>query len=181
MRLPGCFKSQHFLCFSSYRSGTISPERSLLIMASTIAARPLSPVLSTVSAALRRHYLALVLEQLPWALTAFFSGLALLLVLGTRYLHPLWLLLFAVGGIALAAVRIYGRRTNSYGVAQLLDDRLQLHDSLSTAWHILVSPPLRLPEPGRCRSNPPKRLRNQSTPVRPSRSTFVACGFSRLS
>ncbi len=91
------------------------------------------------SASRRRHGL-LVLEQLSYALTMVLSGAILLLLLGTQLLNWYWLILLALGGLAIGAVRLRGRLLPHYQIAQIVDQRLQLSDTLSTAWFILTTP-----------------------------------------
>ncbi len=74
------------------------------------------------------------------ALSAVFGGLILLLLLGTQIFDGRWLVLVALAGGIVMFVRVRGRILDRYRVAQLVDRRLQLHDSLSTAWFLLESP-----------------------------------------
>jgi hypothetical protein len=48
--------------------------------------------------------------------------------------------LLAAAGVGIAAYRVRARLASSYAVAQFLDRRLSLHDSLSTAWFLLSRP-----------------------------------------
>jgi hypothetical protein len=82
----------------------------------------------------------LAVEQLALALTLVSAGAILLLLLGTQILAWYWLLLLAAVGIGIAGYRIRSRLASSYMVAQFLDRRLSLHDSLSTAWFLLSRP-----------------------------------------
>jgi hypothetical protein len=93
-----------------------------------------------VESARRRRFFVLAVEQLALALTLVSAGAILLLLLGTQILAWYWLLLLAALGIGIAAYRIRARLANSYTVAQFLDRRLSLHDSLSTAWFLLSRP-----------------------------------------
>jgi hypothetical protein len=79
----------------------------------------------------------LTIEQLALALSIVFGGGILMLLVGTQILSWYWLLLLGIGGLALAAWRIRARMLELYRVAQILDQRLQLNDSLSTAWFLL--------------------------------------------
>ncbi len=107
---------------------------------STIGISQPSAVKVLIESAQQRRFLVLVIEQLALAATLVFAGAILLLLLGTQILAWYWLLLLAAVGIGLAAYRIRARLTNSYTVAQSLDRRLNLHDSLSTAWFLLSRP-----------------------------------------
>ncbi len=80
------------------------------------------------------------MEQLALALTLVFGGGVLMLLLGTQILHWYWLALLGAAGVTLGSARLRGRRLTPYRVAQMLDGRLQLSDSLSTAWFLLKEP-----------------------------------------
>ena len=60
-----------------------------------------------------------------------------MLLLGTQILDWRWLLLLAVVGTTAATWRIRQRLMGRYQVAQTVDRRLDLHDTLSTAWFLL--------------------------------------------
>ncbi|MBV8549989.1 MAG: hypothetical protein JOY54_01725 [Acidobacteriaceae bacterium] len=77
-------------------------------------------------------------EQMVLAVLAALGGAILMLLLGTQILDWYWLVLLGVLGLAIAAVRIRARRLTKYAVAQVLDRRLELNDSLSTAWFLLA-------------------------------------------
>lgn len=79
----------------------------------------------------------LAVEQLALALAVVLSGGVLMLLLGTEILRWYWLVVFALPGVALAWVRMRGRTLPPYRVAQIVDKRLHLSDSLSTAWFLL--------------------------------------------
>jgi hypothetical protein len=95
-------------------------------------------VASLIRSARRRRTRMLALEDLGFALAIVLAGFILMLVLGTQVLHWYWLLVLAMAGLGIAAYRVYGRRLSSYRVAQILDARLRLSDSLSTAWFLLA-------------------------------------------
>ncbi|MCU1295062.1 MAG: hypothetical protein JWP08_3912 [Bryobacterales bacterium] len=61
-----------------------------------------------------------------------------MLLAGTQILDWWWLLLLAAIGLAISSWRVRRRLVRPYDVARLIDDRLQLHDSLSTAWFLLA-------------------------------------------
>jgi hypothetical protein len=96
-----------------------------------------SRVEAVIRAACRRRLFVLAVEQLAFALAVIFGGAVLMLLLGTQILHWYWLALLAVPCVALACVRMRGRTLPPYRVAQIVDRRLQLSDSLSTAWFLL--------------------------------------------
>ncbi|HEY7303081.1 MAG TPA: hypothetical protein VH601_03130 [Bryobacteraceae bacterium] len=93
---------------------------------------------SLIRSACRRRTRMLALEDLGLASAAVLAGFILMLVLGTQVLHWYWLLLLSISGLGIAGYRVYARRLSSYRVAQLLDARLHLSDSLSTAWFLLT-------------------------------------------
>ncbi len=99
-----------------------------------------SRVRRVVEGGFRRSNLVLLVEHSALALAAVFGGLILLLLLGTQIFDGRWLLLLALAGAAVVFVRVRGRILSRYRVAQLVDRRLQLNDSLSTAWFLLESP-----------------------------------------
>ncbi len=90
-----------------------------------------------VRQAVRRRFAVVAIEQLAFALAPVLGGLVILLLAGTQILHWYWLALLAVAGIIIAAIRIRARSLSHYQTAQLLDKRLRLDDSLSTAWFLL--------------------------------------------
>jgi len=93
-------------------------------------------VQEAVRCAARRHFAVVALEQLAFAFAPVLAGCILLLLLGTQILHWYWLVLLAAGGLVVAAVRIRRRILSAYQAAQILDQRLGLQDSLSTAWFL---------------------------------------------
>jgi len=96
-----------------------------------------SRVEAVIRAACRRRFLVLAVEQLAPALALVLGGGILMLLLGTQILNWYWLVLLAVTGLALASTRMRTRMATPYRVAQLLDRRFELRDSLSTAWFLL--------------------------------------------
>lgn len=81
----------------------------------------------------------LAVEQLAVALALVFGGGVLLLLLGTQILHWYWLVLLTAAGAVLASIRLRERTLPHYRIAQIVDHRLRLSDSLSTAWFLLSS------------------------------------------
>lgn len=96
-----------------------------------------SPVENVIEAACRRRLLVTSIEHSAVALSAVLAGFILLLLLGTQILNWPWLVLLAASGSAIALERIRRAIVSRYRVAQIIDGRLQLHDSLSTAWFLL--------------------------------------------
>ncbi|HWF46523.1 MAG TPA: hypothetical protein VG168_05930 [Bryobacteraceae bacterium] len=92
-----------------------------------------------VDSAFRRSLTVLAIEQLALAITIMFGGGVLLLLLGTQILNWYWLALLGIAALVLGGTRVILRRPTKYQVAQRLDGRLRLHDSIATAWHLLTS------------------------------------------
>lgn len=90
-----------------------------------------------MQAASRRRLLLLAAEQAAFPCAVALGGAAVLLILGTDILDWFWPALLAGTAVAYAAVRIRRRILPSYRVAQMLDRRLGLNDSLATAWFLL--------------------------------------------
>src|SRR5579875_860017 len=98
---------------------------------------PATSVEALVRSASRRRHGLLALEQFKWALTVVLAGAILLLLLGTQILNWYWLVLLAVVGLTVAAFRFRRHQLSPYRIAQILDRRLSLSDTLSTAWFVL--------------------------------------------
>ncbi len=94
-------------------------------------------VITIIRAAERRRLCTLVLDQLGFASAIVLVGAIVLLMLGTETVPPYWLAILAAIALCSVAYRVYARRLPAYRVAQILDRRLQLQDSLSTAWYLL--------------------------------------------
>jgi hypothetical protein len=92
---------------------------------------------SVLSAAARRYVSVLVFSETPVALSFLFGAAVVLLLLGTLLIDAHWLLVAAAAGLGFAAWRVRKRWISRYRLAQVLDQRLRLHDSLSTAWYLL--------------------------------------------
>lgn len=102
-----------------------------------------SAVQVVVQSACRRRFLVVLTEQLSLAVTLVLCGGILMLLLGTQILRWYWLVLLAAMGLTFVAFRVRKRSLASYRVAQILDHRLRLSDSLSTAWFLLTHPDVR--------------------------------------
>jgi hypothetical protein len=76
------------------------------------------------------------MERGALAVSLVFAGAAVILVLGTQLLSWYWLGLVAVIGVAGGAYGLRGRIPTPYDTAQILDRRLALQDTVSTAWHL---------------------------------------------
>lgn len=83
----------------------------------------------------RRHLLNLALSQAVAALSAAVGGLVLLLVLGAQILSWAWIAALFAGATAAGLARILARLPRPYLLLQAIDRRLQLHDTLSTAFY----------------------------------------------
>ncbi len=90
-----------------------------------------------VGAARRRTFTNLVCEQLSVGLVAAMVGAILLLLIGTQILDWWWPLVLFVGGAALSTWRTKRMLPSPYSVAQIVDRRMELEDSISTAFHFL--------------------------------------------
>ncbi len=89
-----------------------------------------------VRSAQRRSLLVLGIEQAALAVSLVCAGAVLVLVTGTQILDWYWLLALALAGLAIGFVRLRKRALTRYAVAQALDRRLSLHDTISTAWYV---------------------------------------------
>ena len=96
-----------------------------------------SRVEAVVQSAWQRRLLVVAFEQLAIAVAIVLGGGILLLLLGTQILAWYWLFLLGLIGTGVAVYRTRARLVGRYRIAQLLDYRLKLTDSLSTAWHLL--------------------------------------------
>ena len=91
------------------------------------------PLDQLIGRARHRHVFYHLLSNVTLALSLVLGCMILLLLLGTYILSPYWLALVFCASLA---VRWYGSRKkllSPYQLAQALDDRLNLNDSLSTA------------------------------------------------
>jgi hypothetical protein len=88
-----------------------------------------------VTSARRRALSNLVCEQLTVGLAAASAGAVLLLLLGTSILDWYWLVLLFIAGVGISAWRTLRRLPSRYSVAQQVDERLGLHDVLSSSLH----------------------------------------------
>ena len=99
-----------------------------------------SKVEETLRLASRRRLLVEAAEQLAPTLSVVLSGFALTLLLGTDSLGWLPVILLSAVGLTVAALRLKRRLLSLYRVAQMLDRKLSLNDTLSTAHFLLSSP-----------------------------------------
>ena len=68
-----------------------------------------------------------------------FGGAILLLLIGTQILDWFWLAILFAASFGYGLWTILRNQPSYYQIAQLIDDRLQLHDTLSTAFHFSSS------------------------------------------
>jgi hypothetical protein len=92
-----------------------------------------------ITSARRRALLNLVCEQVTVGLAAAAAGAVLLLILGTSILDWYWLVLLFAGGAGITAWRTLRRLPTRYSIAQQVDERLGLHDVLSSSLHFATA------------------------------------------
>jgi hypothetical protein len=95
---------------------------------------------SLLQRARRRHITHAVLDQIALAACAAIAALLLLLIVGTQILNWYWLAAAFGLSFAIGLYRLWKRIPDVYALAQQLDRRLALHDSLSTAWYFRNHP-----------------------------------------
>ncbi len=96
-----------------------------------------SRVRTVIESAFRRRSLVLTVEHSAFAVAAMGGGATLMLLLGTDILNWLSLVLLAAAGLTITYIRLRKGISSRYRVAQIVDKRLHLSDSLSTAWFLL--------------------------------------------
>ena len=83
----------------------------------------------------RRQLAHAAITALSLATALALSGGILLLLFGTQILNWYWLVLLFAGSLAVSAYRFRKQIPSGYEIAQEVDQRLELKDSLSTAYH----------------------------------------------
>ena len=83
----------------------------------------------------RRQIRHLLVQEASFSAALAFGGAILLLLIGTQILNWYWLVLLFAGSLAVGAYRARTKMLSTYQVAQRMDDRLKLHDALSTAYY----------------------------------------------
>lgn len=83
----------------------------------------------------RRRIAQLIGDQFIVAMAAVFGGTILLLLLGTQVLDWYWLAILFAGSLGYGIWRVLTKAPSEYEIAQVVDARLGLHDSISTAYH----------------------------------------------
>lgn len=101
-----------------------------------------SPIWKLVRQVRRRALGVLIADQATIGLMASLAGSILLLVLGTQILDWYWLVVLFFAGTSIGIWRTLRRLPSDYAVAQSVDRRLTLPDTISTAFHFLNTPTL---------------------------------------
>jgi len=83
----------------------------------------------------RRQVRHLLVQEASFSAALALGGAILLLLTGTQILNWYWPVLLFAGSLAVGAYRARAKLLSSYQVAQRMDDRLNLHDALSTAYY----------------------------------------------
>jgi hypothetical protein len=99
-----------------------------------------SPLSRLLSQARARELAHLALDKGALALTIVLGGAAALLLAGTDILNWYWLALLAVASLGAGAYRLSKSLSSRYVLAQRIDRRLELADSLSTALYFSENP-----------------------------------------
>jgi hypothetical protein len=94
---------------------------------------------AVVRSAWARRLIVLAVEQVGFSLAIVFGGGILMLLLGTQILNWYWFALLSAAALLVSIMRIRNRMLTQYRVAQVLDSRLHLSDSLSTALFLLTA------------------------------------------
>ena len=106
--------------------------------------RELPILLRLLELARRRVVTQLVVEKAVIALIVLLGGAVALLLAGTQLLDWYWIALLAAVSLGTGIYQLRGRIPGLYQVAQRIDRKLGLADSLSTAFHFAMHPdPLR--------------------------------------
>ncbi|MEO8100610.1 MAG: hypothetical protein ABI811_23125 [Acidobacteriota bacterium] len=95
-----------------------------------------------LSKARRRVVRHLVMDKGAMALTIGLGGAVLLLLLGTQILDWYWPLLLAAVSLGVGVYQLRKHVPSLYQLAQRIDGRLKLADSLSTAVYFAANPPI---------------------------------------
>lgn len=96
-----------------------------------------APLLAFLGHVRRRYIATELIRNGVTALVFGLSGFVFLLLLGTQIFDWYWPALLFAGAFAFGAWKFRKRLPNRYRMAQIVDRRLALHDSLSTALYFL--------------------------------------------
>ena len=99
-----------------------------------------SGVEKVVRSAWGRRLLVVAVERTAIAAAVVLGAFVVMLLVGTQVLDWRWLFLLTAVGMGIAVYQVRQQLLSHYRVAQILDKRLQLADSLSTAWYLLTRP-----------------------------------------
>jgi hypothetical protein len=101
---------------------------------------PHTPLEALLKKARRRLLAQLILDKAALALAIVMGGAILLLIAGTQILDWYWLVLLGVAGFGTGLYQLRNGVPSLYRLAQTIDRRLNLADSLSTALHFRAHP-----------------------------------------
>src|SRR5512139_3411336 len=104
------------------------------------------PIHGVIGRARRRVMLQEAVAQGMTAACLGLAGAIVILLVGTQLLDWHWLLLLVGGSLLVGAWRLRRRLPEPYCVAQLIDERMRLNDSLSTAWFFSETEDRRVPQ-----------------------------------
>lgn len=93
------------------------------------------PVLRLVGGARKRSVANLVLRQASLCAIAFLAAFITLLLLGTQVVHWAWPVVLGLAAAVLGWWSLAGKLPTGYDAARTIDQRLNLKDLVSTAWH----------------------------------------------
>jgi hypothetical protein len=127
----------------------------------------------------------LSIEQAAIAASLVFAGSVLILILGTQLLNWYWLVFLGAAGLVLAAYRLRVRLRSPYTTAQVLDHRLALDDTISTAWHLTRHPEIAETRAGRIQLRQAEAIAAQvdtkaAFPMRIQRSWALALALATV-
>jgi len=116
----------------------------------------------------RRHILQLLAVQTAYSASIGLGGFILLLFLGTQVLDWYWPVLLFTISFGIGVVRFRSRILPAYRIAQQIDQRLGLDDSLSTAFYFL-DPDNRLFDPA-VRDRQRQQAEDQAAVIAPAQA-----------
>ncbi len=88
----------------------------------------------------QRSFEHLLLQQLTRAIALAFACGIIILLVGTEYLSARWLVLVVAVALGAGVYVALRKRPSTYGIAQRIDAKLKLADTLSTATHFMETP-----------------------------------------
>ena len=125
----------------------------------------------------------LVLHQFVWTAAIMLACAVAILLIGAEYLSWFWLLVVAIISLASGFWLVRNRFPSIYQIAQTLDARLHLSDSLSTATHFSVTPGQADPSIRQAQAAQAEQLAQsvdlkQALPLAKPRALFPAIGLA---